>query len=118
MQYLIILSRVSLNEPTKETSFSFFSSNRENLVSKINNIKNDVISQNKETYTELIGENCPYHDGYISPKYKTHYRISGIFSPLDDGEVFLIEEHTSYFYAYAVTIRNFIDNNEFILYEH
>jgi hypothetical protein len=119
MNKLIILSYVSMNEPTKECHFEFYLSDKQNLSKKIDEIKKRIIDENIEDWNDLeFDEECPYYDGYINPNYKKYSRIEGSFLPLGDDEVFLIENHTSYIYAYAITVRNFTDNNTFDFYEH
>ena len=119
---LIILSCISLTDPTKETYFEYYicSEDKKKLESKIAKIKKAVLRQNKKEYIldSIDDEECPYYDGYKSPEYTECMEIKGNFLPLDDNEVFLIESHTSYLFAYSITVRNLKKSNTFQLYEH
>ncbi|AFX93169.1 hypothetical protein CE11_01143 [Megavirus courdo11] len=120
MNKLIVLSIVSMNEPTKETRFEYILSDKNSLEDKINNLKKRVFDDNIKEFKEIYGTNsvCPYIncDTYLNPNFEKSNRIEGIFSIMDD--IFLIEQHTSYVFAYGITVVNLNTNNQLILYEH
>nr|WBF70224.1 hypothetical protein [Megavirus caiporensis] len=120
MNKLIVLSIVSMNEPTKETRFEYILSDENSLEHKINNLKKRVFDDNIREYKEIYDTNsvCPYIncDAYLNPDFEKSNRIEGTFSIMDD--IFLIEQHTSYTFAYGITIVDLNQNNQLILYEH
>ncbi|AGF85734.1 hypothetical protein QJ854_gp048 [Moumouvirus goulette] len=120
MNRLIVLSCVSMNEPTKETYFEYYLSNVNDLTNQIKKIKKDIFDENIKEFYKTNGKNlkCPYigYEKYISPNYHNHNRIEGEFCLMDD--VFLIEEHTSYTFAYSISVININKNNRLAIYEH
>ncbi|AGC01587.1 hypothetical protein H012_gp879 [Acanthamoeba polyphaga moumouvirus] len=123
MDRLIVLSCVSMNEPTKETYFKYYLSNvndLKNKIKKIKKIKKSIFDENIKEFYEMNGMNnlCPYIncDKYITPNYKNYNRIEGEFCLLDN--ILLIEEHTSYTFAYSINVLNLTKNNCLDLYNH
>lgn len=120
MNRLIVLSRVSMNEPTKETSFEYVLSDKKSLNNKINELKKRVFDNNIKEFKEIYGVNfiCPYVncDTYYDPNFKKYTKIVNTFSLMDD--TFLIEQHTSYSFAYSISVVNLIKDNTLVLYEH
>lgn len=119
-QILLVLSRISMNEPTKEISFKYYLTNKNDANNKIKEIQNKVLKKNIDAFNETNEENkkCPYKIGYKDPNYEEHSNIMGSFVPLENEDVFLIEKHSSFTFAYAVTRMNLSEDNEFILFEH
>lgn len=109
-----------MNEPTKETRFEYLLSDKNSLQHKINNLKKRVFDDNIKEFKEIYGTNfiCPYIncDIYLNPNFKKFNRIEGTFSLMDD--IFLIEQHTSYIFAYGITIVDLNKDSQLILYEH
>ncbi len=118
---LIILSCVSMNEPSKIIDFQYYLHSGSEVEKTVKRIKNEVISENIEAWNDQVDNNepCPYHDGYLDPEYEKHNNIQGNFLPLDDKEVFLIEGHTSYTFAYSITIKDISSGKTtpFVLFE-
>ncbi|UFX99723.1 hypothetical protein QKC54_gp1011 [Megavirus baoshan] len=109
-----------MNEPTKETRFEYILSDKNSLKDKINKLKKRVFDDNIKEFKEIYGTNsiCPYIncDTYYDPNFKKYTRIVKNFSLMDD--TFLIEEHTSYTFAYSISIVDLDKDNTLILYDH
>ncbi|AKI78767.1 hypothetical protein [Acanthamoeba polyphaga mimivirus] len=123
MTKLIVLSRVSMNEPTKETSFEYVLSDKKSLKNKINKLKKRVFDENIEEFNEIneidgVNSICPYIncDTYYDPDFKKYTKIIKNFSLMDD--TFLIEQHTSYSFAYSISVVDLVKDNTLVLYEH
>lgn len=120
---LIILTRISLDDPTGYTDFKFYPCDTGEVADKVKKIKNRVIKTNVEEFRESNDTKCPYKIGYFAPEFREgsrnlDTRICRNLSLLEDGDVFLIEEHSSYSFAFGITVKNLIDDESFVLYEH
>lgn len=98
---IIILTRISLTDPTKELHFEYYlaDDNSDNLSRKIREIEEKVVRKNVKEYDGPL-EKAPYKVGYVNPKANQD-RIAGVMVPW----VFLVEEHTSYDFAFAISVR-------------
>ena len=122
---LIILTRISLDDPTAYTDFRFYPcQSYAELENKVETIKNKILHRNREDFKESYPtKTCPYKIGYVGPEYaegsrNRNTRICDNLSLFQDGEVFLVEDHSSYSFAYGITIRDLDEKKDFVLYEH
>jgi hypothetical protein len=112
---MVVLTRISLTDPTKELHFEYHLANKDTLDSKIREIEDRVIQENVDEYSGSM-KTAPYKVGYINKKANQD-RIQGTFVLWDD--VFLVEEHTAYDFAYAISVRNIKnDRAKMTLFEH
>ena len=124
---LIILTRISLDDPTGYTDFEFYTCDEDELENTVKSIQRKIIKQNisdyEETYLRVEQKECPYKIGYIAPEYRKgskslYTRVCDNLSLLQNKEIFLIEEHTSHDFAFGITVKDLIHDRSFVLYEH
>ena len=122
MQKLIVMTCVSLTDPTKETYFEYYLASEEQVSNKIKEIKQKIIDDNTEQYKESSDDQCPYIEGYLGEYGKkgkdVEKYIGGSLVPHFNDEIFFIDTHTTYDFAYMVSVVDLAQDNKFILYEH
>ena len=126
MAYLVVLTCVSLNEPTKEAHFEFFHyTSREDAEAGMNVVKNDTVQEWKQDFVRHCeGEACPYKVGYIPTCYMKGFNrghgastICGDLGVQDD--VFLVEIHTTYDFCFSASLFDLSQPNaSLVLFEH
>jgi hypothetical protein len=119
--FLLILTRLSLNEPTKECSTTIYLTSAENLEKDKSLIQKKILNENiSEFYSlhDVPDDVCPYVIGYKPDDWEKYNNVLDRLNSLDD--LILIEFHTSYIFIYTLSVYNIKKggNVEHIIFEH
>ena len=116
---LFVLTRLSLTDPTKELQIINYLANNTNSGEIREKIIKDILDQNIEMYKEINEcDHAPYYYRYRPDNFTIPHPLDYTF---DMDDLILIDDHTSYGFAYTLREYN-IDTEgegvEHVVFEH
>lgn len=117
MNKLIILTTIALERPEKSVNCEFFYCKDKDVPAKVKEIKDQVINEAISSWQEDSDqpvENCKFRDGYVKGlEGKNNFAKN--LALTDD--IFFVNNKDSYYFAYAVSVRDLEKDNKLVIFD-